>query len=74
MKFSKKMTKLGMAFDRIKRPLIIEEDIELLNIKRGIYNVHEFDNNHFVKCWFTPKRDINYADLVNQGLVPFLLC
>ncbi len=66
MKFSREMTKLGGAFNKIKQPLIIEEDIELLNIKKGKYNLHKFIYDHFLKCWFNPKQDKEYADLVNQ--------
>lgn len=65
MRFSKKMSKLGMAFSKIKQPLIIKEDIDLLNIKKGKYNLHKFIYDHFLKCWFNPKQDLAFADLVN---------
>lgn len=66
MKFAKKMTMLGMAFNKIKKPLIIKEDIEMLNIKKGEYNLHKFIYDNFLKCWFNPGQDLEYADLVNQ--------
>lgn len=66
MKFSKQMTKLGRALSRIKEDLFLDEDIELLGIKKGVYSVHKFIYNHFLKCWYNPVQDIRYADLVNQ--------
>ncbi len=66
MQFSKKMTKLGRALNKNKQPLIIDEDIELLGIKKGKYNIHRFMYNYFLKCWYSPKQDIEYANLINQ--------
>lgn len=66
MKFSAKMTKLGMALSRIKQPLILKEDIDLLGVEKGKYNIQRFIYDYFLKCWFNQKWDIKYADLVNQ--------
>ena len=66
MGFSKKMAKLGRALNKIKKPLIINEDIELLEIKKGKYNIHRFIYDYFLKCWYNPKQDIDYANLINQ--------
>lgn len=66
LEFSKKMTKLGKALSRITQPLIIEEDIDLLSIKKGKYDIHKFIYDYFIKCWYSPKLDTKYADLVNQ--------
>ncbi len=66
MRFSRRITKLGRALSRIKQPLIIEEDIDLLGIKKGKYNLQRFIYDYFVKCWYNPKRHIKSAYLTNQ--------
>jgi len=66
MEFSKKISRLGKSLSRIKEPLTIEDDIDLLGIKRGRYSVHQFVYEHFLKCWYSDKSDIEYADLANQ--------
>ena len=66
MDFSRKMTMLGQALNRITQPLIIEEDIDLLGIKGGKYHLQRFIYDHFIKCWHNPAQDKEYANLVNQ--------
>jgi len=65
-RFSKKMALLGKAFSKIDQKLTIKEDISLLNIKKGTYNLHKFIYDHFLKCWYNPKQDIRFSSLVNQ--------
>jgi SAM-dependent methyltransferase/uncharacterized protein YbaR (Trm112 family) len=64
--FSKKMSRLGKALSRIKTPLEIDEGIDILGIKKGIYNIQRFIYDYFLKCWYSQKWDIEFADLVNQ--------
>lgn len=66
MDFSRKMTMLGKALSAITEPLVIEEDIPLLGIKAGKYNLHRFIYDHLIKCWYNPGQDEEYAHLVNQ--------
>ena len=66
MDYSRKMTMLGKALKTIDRPIVIEEDIELLNIKAGSYDLQSFIYEHFMKCWYNPTQDEEYANLVNQ--------
>ena len=66
MNFSGKMTMLGKAFSKINQDLVIEEDIDLLDIKAGNYKLQRFIYDHFIKCWYNPKQDDEYADIVNQ--------
>lgn len=66
MNFSKKMSKLGKAFSKISQTLVVEENIDLLDIKKGRYNLHKFIYDHFLKIWFNPNQDMAYANLVNQ--------
>ncbi len=65
MAFSKKMTMLGKALSKIDQELVLEEDIELLGIKAGTYNLQRFIYDHIIKCWYNPNHGEVYADLVN---------
>jgi hypothetical protein len=64
--FSEEMSLLGKAFYQFDKPLVIEQDIPLLGIKKGEYNLQRFIYNHFVKCWYNPASDLEYCNLVNQ--------
>ena len=66
MDFSRKMSMLGKALNRITQALVVEEDIDLLGIKRGEYHLQRFVYDHFIKCWHNPGQDEEYANLVNQ--------
>lgn len=65
LRFSKQMTKLGKAFKKIKQPVIIEEDISLLGIKKGKYNLQKFVYDNFVKCFYNENTDDKFSDLIN---------
>ncbi|PIU41069.1 MAG: hypothetical protein COS99_06955 [Candidatus Omnitrophica bacterium CG07_land_8_20_14_0_80_42_15] len=66
LEFSRQMTRLGKSLKQIRESVIIDEDIKLLGIKKGSYNLQKFVYDHFIKCWYNPKQDMDYADLVNQ--------
>lgn len=66
MDFSRRMTMLGKALSRITQPLLIEEDIALLGIKAGKYDLKRFIYDNLIKCWYNPGQDEEYAHLVNQ--------
>ena len=66
MGFSRKMTMLGKALKNITQPLLIDEDIEILGIKRGKYDLQRFIYDYLIKCWYNPDQDEDYAHLVNQ--------
>lgn len=66
MKFSKQMTRLGKALGEVKGKVLIRDNIGLLDIRKGKYSIQEFMYNYFLKCWYNPKSDAEYADLVNQ--------
>lgn len=66
MDFSRKMTMLGKTLRDWRGEITIVEDIELLGIKKGTYTLQKFIYDHFVKCWYDPNRDDDYAHLVNQ--------
>lgn len=65
--FSREMTLLGKAFQEASaKPLVIEKDIPLIDIRAGTYDLQNFIYNHFIKCWYNPGATSDYADLVNQ--------
>jgi len=66
IKFSQKMTMLGKALKSVSQPLVMDEDIELLGVKAGRYDLQRFIYEHFIKCWYNPNQDDEYAHLVNQ--------
>jgi SAM-dependent methyltransferase len=66
MDFSRKMTMLGKSLSQINNDLVIEEDIDLLNIKAGKYKLQRFIYDHFIKCWYNQNQDDEFADIVNQ--------
>jgi ubiquinone/menaquinone biosynthesis C-methylase UbiE/uncharacterized protein YbaR (Trm112 family) len=66
MSFSRKMTMLGKALNRITQELVVEKDIDVLGIKAGTYNLQRFLYDHVIKCWYNRGQDEEYADLVNQ--------
>jgi SAM-dependent methyltransferase/uncharacterized protein YbaR (Trm112 family) len=65
MEFSRKMTMLGKALSKITETLDIEEDIELLGIKAGKYNLQRFIYDHILKCWYNPNQSEEHANIVN---------
>lgn len=63
--FSKQITALGKALQNINQPLIIKEDIPLLNINAGRYNLQKFIYDHLVKCFFNKKLGDEISILTN---------
>jgi SAM-dependent methyltransferase len=63
--FSRGMAKLGRAFQKYSEPLLIEEDIPLLDVKRGEYNLQKFIYDHLVKCFYNERFGEDYSALVN---------
>lgn len=66
MEFSKAMTQLGKSLYQIDQPVFIKRDIDLLGIKKGKYRLQRLIYDYFIKCWYNPKQDVRFADLVNQ--------
>ncbi|MBM4310592.1 MAG: class I SAM-dependent methyltransferase [Deltaproteobacteria bacterium] len=63
--FSDAVTKLGKAFQQFTDQLIIEEDIPLLNIKRGEYNLQKFIYDHFLKCYYNRGQGHDISAVTN---------
>lgn len=64
--FSRKISLLGKSLKSVSnQPLVIQEDIPLLNIKAGSYDLQKFIYDHFIKCWYNPEASIEFANLCN---------
>ena len=62
MEFSKNMAELGKSLSQIKKKITIKEDIPLLKIKAGTYDVQRFLYWNFLKCWWSP--DVPFSQSV----------
>ena len=60
--FSKQISKLGEAFLNTNCSINVD-DIPMLNIKKGTYNLQKFIYDHFIKCFF--KKDLEFSTMVN---------
>jgi SAM-dependent methyltransferase len=49
--FASQLASLGRALQRVREPLVVEEDIPALGIRRGEYGVQKFVYDHFLKCY-----------------------
>ena len=65
MEFSGQMAKLGNLFQNYKEPLIIEDDIPLLGITAGRYDLQKFLYDHFLKCFYNDKLGYDVSALTN---------
>jgi ubiquinone/menaquinone biosynthesis C-methylase UbiE/uncharacterized protein YbaR (Trm112 family) len=63
--FSKEMTLLGKNLSKIKQKIKIPNDISLLNIKAGTYDVQRLIYWHFLKCFWAEDNDFERSVGVN---------
>jgi len=63
--FSETLSKLGKAFQQIEDKLVIEDDIPLLGIKSGEYNLQSFIYNYFLKCFYNKEWGLALSTSVN---------
>ncbi|MBN2406716.1 MAG: methyltransferase domain-containing protein [Elusimicrobia bacterium] len=63
--FSEKIALLGRSLQRIKEPLVIDEDIPLMNIKKGEYDLQKFIYDHFVKCYYNDYQGMDMSVITN---------
>ena len=63
--FCKKITKLGQSLARFKDDLVVPEDIEILGIKKGRYNLQRFFYYTILKCFHNPAFSFDENNLVN---------
>ena len=62
---STQITLLGKSLSKINEFLEVEEDIPLLGIKKGKYNLQRFIYNHFIKCFYDINYDISKSVITN---------
>jgi len=65
LEFSEKITQLGKALRKFKDPLLVEDDIPLLGIKKGEYGLQKFIYDHFLKCFFSDELGYDISVLTN---------
>jgi SAM-dependent methyltransferase/uncharacterized protein YbaR (Trm112 family) len=63
--FAAQMASLGRALQRITEPLVVDQDIPLLGIARGRYNVQKFIFDHFLKCYHNADLGLDHSVLAN---------
>ena len=65
MEFSKSMALLGKNLSQLKKKITITEDIPLLKIKAGTYDVQRFLYWNFLKCWWSPDVPFDQSVATN---------
>jgi uncharacterized protein YbaR (Trm112 family)/ubiquinone/menaquinone biosynthesis C-methylase UbiE len=65
MKFSKDMALLGKSLSKLKKKITITNDIPVLGIKSGSYDVQRFIYWHFLKCFWDPSDNLDRSIGVN---------
>ena len=65
MEFSKSMALLGKSLTQLKKKITIKEDIPLLEIKAGTYDIQRFLYWNFLKCWWSPDVPFDQSVATN---------
>ena len=65
MEFSKDMAILGKSLSKLKKKITIPNDIPILGIKSGTYDVQRFIYWHFLKCFWDPSDNLDRSIGVN---------
>ena len=65
MEFSKSMALLGKSLAHLKKKITIKEDIPLLEIKAGTYDIQRFLYWNFLKCWWSPDVPFDQSVATN---------
>ena len=63
--FSKDMAHLGKALSKLKKKITIPNDIPLLGVKSGTYDVQRFIYWHFLKCFWDESDNFERSVGVN---------
>ena len=58
-------TKLGKAFADLKATVELEEDIPILDIKKGTYDVQRFLHWNVMKCFWNDDFDFHTNNIIN---------
>ncbi|MBK8942308.1 MAG: class I SAM-dependent methyltransferase [Polyangiaceae bacterium] len=59
------ITKMGKAFSDLKATVTLEEDIPILGITKGTYDVQRFLHWHVMKCFWNDEFDFFTNNVVN---------
>ena len=59
------MAELGKSLSQLKKKIIIKEDIPLLKIKAGTYDIQRFLYWNFLKCWWSPDVPFDQSVATN---------
>lgn len=62
---SKQFSILGQQLQKLSEKIEITEDLPLLGIKKGSYEIQEFIYNYFLKCFYNKSFGEKYSTLVN---------
>ena len=65
LSFSEKITKLGKALTELNFDFEVPEDIEILEIKKGKYNLQRFFYWHILKCFWNAQFSFDENNLIN---------
>ena len=65
LEITRSITKLGQAFAALRQKITIEEDIPVLGIPRGEYDVQRFLHWHVLKCFWNDDFDFFTNNVVN---------
>ena len=63
--FSKDMALLGKSLSKLNKKIIIPNDIPILGIKAGTYDIQRFIYWHFLKCFWDPSDNLERSVGVN---------
>ena len=63
--FSRKMTQLGRALSNLNLEFEIPEDIPVLEMKAGKYNLQRFFYYHILKCFWNDRFTFDENNLIN---------
>ena len=65
LEFSTQMAKLGKSLQNINETLTIEDDIPLLEIQKGEYNLQRFIYDFIIKCFYNKVWGLETSAIVN---------
>ncbi len=65
MNFSKDMAILGKSLSKLNKKITIPNDIPILGVKAGTYDVQRFIYWHFLKCFWDPSDNFERSIGVN---------
>ena len=65
LKFSKSMAILGRSLSKLNKKITIPENIPILKIKSGTYDLQRFIYWNFLKCWWSDKVPFDQSIATN---------